>query len=342
MSRRRDRDSAKGLLPNMEARPWSDGVTVTYRFKPLGGKWQSLGTDRVAAIRKVLDMLGKSSDHGTVAELWRLYLESPAWARLAEASRVDFTQSWKPLEPRFGTMTAGSVKPKHCNRYLRVERAAAPVRANREMALLSNLLNLAVERGDIDVNPCRQVRRNPESPREEVVEVDDLSAFVSWAWKRGGQAAVLAGMAEFASRAGNRRIEFRTMHWTQISETEVRVIRAKQRGRKVTEKIAMSTGLADLLARMRTLARDSRVGAVFPNRDGNPHTERGFKSAWSRLMAAAIKDGVLRDRIRFHDLRAYYVTHHKQQSGALPDLHANPATTARVYDRNKEVKRKAI
>lgn len=57
------------------------------------------------------------------------------------------------------------IRPADIARYLRVERAEAPVRANREIALLSNLMTVAVERGDIDVNPCKQVKRNLERPR---------------------------------------------------------------------------------------------------------------------------------------------------------------------------------
>ncbi|WP_232434993.1 hypothetical protein [Burkholderia ubonensis] len=48
-----------------------------------------------------------------------------------------------------------------------------------------------------------------------------------------------------------------------------------------------------------------------------------------------------RKRFALHDLRAYYVTRRKAERGALPDLHANPATTARVYDRAKIVRRRA-
>lgn len=342
MSRPRDRFSGMGLLPRMEARVWKDGKTITYRFRPIEGPPINLGTDRQAALRKVIDMTGQSSDRGTVNELWRLYKESPGWTDLSDSSRTDYEQSSGPLLKVFGNVQAGAVKPKHCNRYLRVERAGSPVRANREMALLSNLMNLAVERGDIDANPCKQVRRNKEQPRREVPEAADLAGFVAWAWARGGQSAVLAGMAEFCALAGNRRIEFRPMHWTQVSDHEVRLMRAKQRGKVVTEVLTMEPALRELLERMKPLAKDSRVGAVFPNRDGNPHTERGFKSAWARLMAAAITDKVLAKRIRFHDLRAYYTTHYKRQHGRLPDLHANPATTARVYDRNEEVRRRSL
>ncbi|WP_177313330.1 MULTISPECIES: hypothetical protein [Burkholderia] len=49
-----------------------------------------------------------------------------------------------------------------------------------------------------------------------------------------------------------------------------------------------------------------------------------------------------RKRFALHDLRAYYVTRHKAERGALPDLHANPATTARVYDRAKIVRRRGM
>ncbi|WP_198360188.1 hypothetical protein [Burkholderia ubonensis] len=47
-----------------------------------------------------------------------------------------------------------------------------------------------------------------------------------------------------------------------------------------------------------------------------------------------------RKRFALRDLRAYYVARHKAERGALPDLHANPATTARVYDRAKIVRRR--
>ncbi|WP_198340618.1 hypothetical protein [Burkholderia ubonensis] len=43
-----------------------------------------------------------------------------------------------------------------------------------------------------------------------------------------------------------------------------------------------------------------------------------------------------RKRFALRDLRAYYFTRHKAERGALPDLHANPATTARVYDSRED------
>jgi hypothetical protein len=183
MIRPRDRASANGLLPRMEARPRKDGL-VTYRYHPLGGKPVKLGTDKLEAIQAVLDMNGRSGDAGTFRELWRLYQEPPEWKRLAESSSKDSHRSRWGREParKAPTIPAGprarvgrrhrlAVKPaKDIYRYMRVERADAPIRANRELALLSNLFKVAVERGDIDANPCKEVSRNPEEPRTRLVE----------------------------------------------------------------------------------------------------------------------------------------------------------------------------
>ena len=42
------------------------------------------------------------------------------------------------------------------------------------------------------------------------------------------------------------------------------------------------------------------------------------------------------------DLISRYATTHKALTGQLPDLHKNPQTTSRIYDRNKVVKRTSL
>lgn len=81
---------------------------------------------------------------------------------------------------------------------------------------------------------------------------------------------------------------------------------------------------------------------MFRNKFGTAYTRNGFKAMFGKLMDEALKQKKISRRFTFHDLRAYYVTQHKQERGSLPDLHANPATTARVYDRSKIVKRRAL
>ena len=341
MTRPRNRASAMGLLPRMESMPRKDGL-ISYRYHPIGGKPIPLGTDKLAAIRKVLDLNGENPIKGTVKHLWTLYRDSSEWRDLSESTRNDYTQCSKKLLEVFGDIDPKTVTPAMCARYLRVERKSAPVRANREMALMSNLMNVAIERGEILTNPRKQVRSNKERPRKDAPEPTTLINFLEWARHHKGQSQILAGMAEFAALTGCRRVEFLKMHWPQVGDTELRLIRGKQRDKQVVEVIGISPALADLFTRLRLLATNEKLGAVFPNRGGGPYTEQGFKAMWSKLVLKALEEKVIEKRFTFHDLRAYHVTQHKVQRGALPDLHANPGTTARINDRSKEVNRKSL
>lgn len=358
MIRPRDRASATGLLPRMEARLWTDGKTVTYRYHPLGGKPITLGTDKAAAIRKVLDLNGRSNDDGTFRQLWRLYQESPRWARLAESTKGFYRECWgrEPgtrgpddegagLAKVWAGGLAAAIKPADVSRYLTVERASAPIVANREVALLSNLFKLAVSRGLIDANPCKQVSRNPEEPRDRLVEKDELEPFIAWALAQPKPAfTVLVSMAEFAALTGNRRIEFRALHWPQVDEEIIRLTRAKGRGGKgKRELLGISEAVRVVLDRMKAQEGYNPMGAVFRSpKTGNAYTDRGFKSGWSRLMGEAIKARVVKERFTFHDLRGHYATYFKLKFGALPEMHADPATTARVYERSREVRRNSL
>lgn len=340
--KQRDRQSATGLLPRMESRPRKDGLT-TYRYQTIDRKAINLGTDKQAAIRKVLDMLGRSPDEGTVKNLWRLYQESPSWERLKDDTRRDYTQCSKPLLAVFGDMPATQIKPSDIARYLRIERADAPVRANRENSLLSNLMNVAIERGELDVNPCKQVRRNQEMPRRVEPEADQIQALVKFAYEKGGQWPVIVMAAEFASLAGPRQIEFLSITWPFIDQAEIRIKRAKQRkgAPEIIDKVEVSPAMAELLERLR-LAQKDDCQTVFANRHGNPYTRSGFKGMWGKLMKAATEAKAISQHFTFHDLRAFYATQHKARTGSQANLHKNPATTARIYERSTEAKRRSL
>jgi len=151
-------------------------------------------------------------------------------------------------------------------------------------------------------------------------------------------------MAEFAALTGNRRAEFRTLHWPQVDEDLIRLQRAKgRRGKAKRELVAISEALQAVLGRMKAQGSYAPMGPVFAApRTGNPYSDRGFKAMWNRLMNKALVDGVVAERFTFHDLRAHYATYFKLKFGELPELHADAATTARVYERTREVRRQSL
>ncbi|WP_254640527.1 tyrosine-type recombinase/integrase [Burkholderia sp. GbtcB21] len=341
MKKHRERD---GLLPRMEARKRKEGFT--YRYHPVGKKPINLGQDRLIAIRKVLDLLGTGDDLGTISRLWEQFQETPGWKRYSQYTRDDYKQCSGPLLETFGDMRAADIDATHVSRYLRIERAAAPVRANREAALLSNLIGLAIDRGEAKHNPCREVRRNEEQPRTEAPDPEEFHKFATWLANQGGQRGVIGMAAEYAALAGNRKVEFLDLGWPQIDEQAgiIRVKRAKQRGKKrgeVIEHIEITPAISALLERLRAVRKDDCL-YVFSSKHKTHYTAAGFKAMWTKLMAEALREKVIAKRFTFHDLRAYYVTTYKAERGSLPDLHANPATTARVYDRTKIVKRRGM
>lgn len=345
MVRARDRYSALGLLPRMEARPWSDGKTVTYRYKPVEGKPINLGTDKHAAIRKVLDLTGRRETHGTLQWVWEQFQETAQWTDFTAGTREDYTLCAIQLIKVFGQMQIAAITSPMISRYMRIERKKAPVRANREKSLLSNLFYCGVDLGVCDTNPAKHVKPNPERPRPVAPEKKFLASFLAWLDKQTAQRRVIGLAAEFCSLGGARKVEFLPACWTNVDESngEIRLFRGKQRkGKVVVDVIKIEPAMTALLARIRNLNRDCLY--LFPTRDNNAYSARGFKSLWQRCIQAAIADGVITqsDRFTFHDLRAYYATEHKRILGGLPDMHKNPETTARVYDRNEEVKRRSL
>jgi integrase len=352
MSRPRDRVSATGLLPLMETRRWSDGKTVTYRYHPRGSKPVNLGTDRSEAIRKVLDMNGTGEHFGTLRWVWERFADakspSPKWARLTEGTRADYRLAWKQIDARLGHMNIAAISANIVARYVHVERTNAPRRANIEKSLLSRLFGHGIKLGVCQVNATIGVEPHDSEARTEAPDPALLAKFLVWIDQQTPQRRIIGLAADYASLAGNRRVEFLPLTWWQIDRKvgEIRTVRAKQRGKKreqVVEVVAVTPRLSGLLDRLEAI-RQNECPHVFPTRDGNAYSDRGFKTLWQRSMRDAIKEGVLpkEARFTFHDLRAYYATQHKAERGTLPDLHKNPETTARVYDRSKVVRRSAL
>lgn len=338
-----------GLLPGMQARPRADG-RVSYRWKPHGkAPWVPLGLDLDDAIRKVLALKRGDAREDTLRWVWEHYRKhSPRWAKLGDGTRADYELAWKQLDDRLGDMRIEDITTKIVAHYVHVERASAKRRADVEKTLLSNVFKHAILTGKADRNPTLEVPPHGSEASTVLPQDAAIKRFLDWVAQQTPQRRVIALMARFAALGGNRRCEFLQVTKRQVDRAAgvIRTIRAKQRGKKreqVVEAIAITPPMAALLDEIEPLTSPD-CPYLFVTRDGNPYTDRGFKTLWQRCWADALKAGVVtkEQRFTFHSLRAYYATQHKAQTGALPDLHANPAVTARVYDRSTVVKRSAL
>jgi hypothetical protein len=75
---------------------------------------------------------------------------------------------------------------------------------------------------------------------------------------------------------------------------------------------------------------------------GNTCTRNGFQSTFGTLMDEVADLEKIARRLGFGDLPGYSVSQLKQEEGTLSELHGNPATIPRVYDRNKFIKRRGL
>jgi hypothetical protein len=125
VNRPRDRRSAAGLLHRMEARPWKDGKTVTYRYHPIRSAPINLGTDKAEAVRRVALMIGQATEEGTIGTLWEHFTASPDWSALSERTRCDYTEYSVELLRVFASTAAAEITAPMVARYLQPVRFAS-------------------------------------------------------------------------------------------------------------------------------------------------------------------------------------------------------------------------
>jgi integrase len=234
----------------------------------------------------------------------------------------DYLDAITRLRPIFGAMWPEDLLPKHVYQYLR-ERTAK-VRGNREIAVLSNVMQQAVEMGLIDANPCKQVRRNTESPRERAVTDADVTKLLPHcpAWLRA--------YISLKTLTGLRQGDMLRLGKANERPDGLYVETGKRGKRLLFNWTPALRAAWDACAGIR---RRVSTLHLFASRNGTPMTASGFKTAWARAMAKAVKDGV--ESFAENDLRAKVAGEAMElgQDAASMLGHSTDAVTRRHYIR---------
>lgn len=349
------------LPPRVEARQKKDG-TFTFRFKHWDGYHIPLGNDLEEARRKGHSLNAGQPLVGSLTALADEYEKSIWYKRLAVSTKVDYENCRKQVLNIFGSMRPDDITPQHIARYMRIERASAPIRANREIrGYLSSVYEYGIEIGAAQSNPCRMVRRNPEKPRTRKVETNEITGIHEVAKEIGPSAQLLALAAKFCALAGRRREDVLRLPLPKPDD-EIIVIqpqKIKHDEATVTIEIPITAGLREVIEQVRGVHRlreqlfdereakrtaQGRIGKerrpvrslfMFCNQQGQPYSDAGFKAMWNRLQIRWEEKG--NNRFTFHDLRAYYVTEAKARGWQVKDTtgHKDESTANRVYDRRR-------
>lgn len=281
--------------------------------------WEAVTQEKPReSVRWVLDsFLASDTAAGLAVKTRREYRK--AAAQLAGAALTDGRV--------FGDVLAAQVTPGVVRKYLD-RNAHRAVAANRELALLSRSYSWALERDLIPGlarNPCKGVRRHSEKARTRYVTPAEYRAVYDLAH------GYLRPAMELAYLCRARISEVLDLRLDDLLDEGVRIRRLK--GSR-TQVVAWST-------RLRAAVREARalhgVGSMFVlhDRRGQKLRYDAFSTAWQRVMARALAEGLVSHRFSFHDLKAAGVSDFdgdKRKAAGHRTL-----AMVNVYDRKIEV-----
>lgn len=315
-------------------------------MKAEAARWIAWGW--LAEVRKGGDPAGeRKTKRGAprMAEIFDRYLDEHARPhKKASSVENDARLIEKRLRPAFGrARVADMARPEIAAFHKRL--SGTPYEANRALALLSKIFNLAELWGlrPDGSNPCRHVRKYAEAKRKrflspaelgrlgEALRVAERDGFVTLPEREGVRdkpvrvpilpAAVAAIRLLILTAA--RKSEILGLRWAWI---DVEGRRAHLPDSKTGEKVVVLPPPA------------LEVLAALPRSDDNPHVIRGakpgahlvnLKDPWNALReAAGIED------VRLHDLRHSFASVGAAGGASLPILgallgHSQPSTTQR-------------
>lgn len=277
MGRRRIHFTAHALPPRVYMHHGA------FRYVPREGPPVSLGREYGEAMRKWAEIVQPAETVGTVASLIDWYLVNVAPSKAPRTYRDNLKEA-EYLKKGLGHIPYTQLKPHHVAAYRDARGMNAPVRANREKALLSHVFTKAMEKGLVDFNPCKGVKRNTEVPRERMIDDDEYRAVLERSDESVRRMMVLiyrtCQRPEDLLRVGPADIK-RVEHQNR----EIRVLRIKQAKTGKTVDIVIAGELESLV--------DSHFAAqtVWPTfvhtRAGRKYTYSGLVAMFSRYVKSA-------------------------------------------------------
>lgn len=335
---------------------------VSYGYKLPDGSWafrltaaasdkEACARIRAEAIERANELNGVPVESGATEALFKRYF---AWQRSlpanSEERKADSTldenehNEAKRLLRTFGKVKPSVIKPVHIYKYLDGRAAeGAPAKANKEVALLSAVLEFGRRKGVLETNPCRDIKYNKTRPDTRYVTPAELDLVMRTARERGGMYLVGALCLRAAYLTVSRPDEMRKITRQAIKTEGVEIVVGKRKkGHAQRSKlIEWSTELRAVIDEALALQRTTSI-YVFGNSDGQPYTTSGWNTNLRRLMAHAEKkakeEGIGFQRFTLKDMRPAAVTDRvdagdEQITNATG--HSSDRMVRKVYDRRK-------
>lgn len=199
------------------------------------------------------------------------------------------------LEKAFGHIPIEKIKSQMIYQYLDARSKIAPVRANREIALMSHMFTKGIRWGACEYNPALRIEKNKEIPRKRYVTDEEFIAFkrICPEW--------LQHYCDLKYLTALRQTDMLHLEWRNISQSGIS-IRISKTQQEVL--IKTSESLTNVLNRIRQNKNTIGSMFIFHNRKGQKYTLDGFRAIFYRYMRNAVSSGVLAEPFQEKDIRA--------------------------------------
>lgn len=285
MGRRRTRNH--GLPPHMGQK----GKAYYYVTNDRPRRWIPLGSDYVAAL-----IAWAKHEGEPVPETARTLSQVIAWYRVkvlpgkSLRTQDDNEAELARLETVFGDSPIETIKPADVRKYLDERMSTkklkpgekpklATVRANREISLLSHVINFARDKGLTDMaNPCAGVKRNDEEGRDRYLDDAEFTAI----YGKGDDE--LRDAMDLLLLTGQRPGDVVRMRRTDVRQGDLWVKQGKT-GTKV--RIKVEGELAASIERMNGRKRDATGVYLVQDKQGQPLTYWMLEGRFAAARTAA-------------------------------------------------------
>ena len=264
----------------------------------------------------------------TLKDLWDRFEQEHLPLRKPH-TQYDYRRIWIGiLEVRFGNERVEALSSSEVDRFHK-SLSTRPYRANRALALLSRLMNLAEvwEMRQQHTNPCRAVDKFAEKPRQRFLSQSEIQAMNEAAEALVVEQRISPGAAnsiKLLLLTGARVSEILGAKWVWVDrERKVIALPDSKTGKKL---IYLSGAALEVLDQQCVLSTNSEF--VFPSRDEGKHFV-GLPKNWAKVCDRAGLEGV-----RLHDLRHTAASIAVGQGASLPLIgkllgHTQAQTTLR-------------
>lgn len=239
-------------------------------------------------------------------ETYRTVYTDKTWRRYKTSLRM--------LKPHFGELYWNDLNKTKINAFITARRQAGATMAtiNRDLAVLSNIIEHAVDQEWSDDNPLRSMSRKKrrETRQPFTLPTDEM---IAWVWRH--MRGTFGDLCQLALQTGMRRDEIVFLDRRRNILMEQRAVQLFKTKTHRVRVVSLNDAALDIIQRQPT------EGLLFETRNGGAY--KRVTEMWREVMSRAAKSwGDHKGdqqfvRFRFHDLRHIYAIRFLRDGGNI-------------------------